>query len=127
MPSVRLFYNQIIIMETTMAKYGEIVALAELFMKLGKEVGEAKKPTERTRPPKKDDKKEEVDILALMEKKKREYLALKNFVDEQAKLNKPEEKKKEEKKDFLSERVIALFLVGITPPMWLFAYWLLTH
>lgn len=57
-------------------------------------------------------KEKEPDVLMLLEQKRREYLALKNFVDEQGKLNKSEEKK--EKKGW-DRQDIALFLIATTP------------
>src|SRR3977135_1193886 len=93
-------------MEPTMSKYGELLALAEIFKKQGAAEAKADKPM-RT---KKDDGK--VDLMALLEQKRREYLAVKTFVEEQHKLNKTEEKK-EEKKWKLEH--IAMFLIATSP------------
>lgn len=89
-----------------MSKYGELLALAEIFKKQGAAEAKADKPM-RT---KKDDGK--VDLMALLEQKRREYLAVKTFVEEQHKLNKTEEKK-EEKKWKLEH--IAMFLIATSP------------
>lgn len=90
-----------------MSKYGELLALAEIFKKQGAEEAKAKDKPMRA---KKDDDK--VDLMALLEQKRREYLAVKNFVDEQHKLNKSEEKK-EDKKWKLEH--IAMFLIATSP------------
>ena len=114
-------------METTMGKYGEVAALAELFMKVGENNAKAAQNADKTkRPARETSKKEDLDLLALLEKKRREYEAVKQFVNDQVKLNKPEEKKDDKKKEtVISERNVALFLLGITPPFWLIAYLLL--
>ena len=91
-----------------MSKYGELLALAEIFKKQGAEEAKAKLPMRTDR--KKDDK---VDLMALLEKKRQEYLAVKNFVDEQHKLNKPEEKKEDKMKWKLEH--IAMFLIATSP------------
>lgn len=90
-----------------MSKYGELLALAEIFKKQGADEAKAKEKPMRT---KKDDDK--VDLMALLEQKRREYLAVKNFVDEQHKLDKPEEKK-DDKKWKLEH--IAMFLIATSP------------
>jgi hypothetical protein len=74
-------------METTMGKHIDFSGALDL-IKYGQELGKMKTPAPREKKEKED---KPVDILALMEQKRREYLALKNFVDEQAKLNKPYE------------------------------------
>jgi len=94
-------------METTMSKYGELLALAEIFKKQGAEEAKAKKPMQT------EAKKKDVDLLALMELKRREYLALKNFVEEQGKLNKPEKKEEDPKKWKIEH--IAMFLIATSP------------
>jgi hypothetical protein len=116
-------------METTMGKgYGEALALLEFGAKLGRDAKDERTKLPRTREPK--EKKDDLDLLALLEKKRREYEAVKQFVNDQVKLNKPEEKKddKDKKKESpFSERNIALFLLGITPPFWIIVISLLLH
>lgn len=60
---------------------------------------------------KKEDKP--VDLMALLEQKRREYLAVKQFVEEQHKLAKPDEKKKED--GHWNVRNVALFLIATSP------------
>jgi hypothetical protein len=92
-------------METTMSKgYATALALIEAGKQMA--LGTSKERPMRER------KEKEPDVLALLEQKRREYLALKNFVEEQGKLNKPEEKK-EEKKWKLEH--IAMFLIATSP------------
>jgi len=93
-------------METTMSKYGELLALAEIFKKQGAAEAKAERPM-RT---KKDDGK--VDLMALLDQKKREYEAVKTFVEQQNKLNKPEEKKPDGKWKL---EHIAMFLIATSP------------
>lgn len=93
-------------METTMSKgYSEALALIEAGKQMA--LGTVKEKPMRT---KKDDGK--VDLMALLEQKRREYLAVKNFVDEQHKLNKVEEKKDEKR---LKLEHIAMFLIATSP------------
>lgn len=99
-----------------MSKYGELLALAEIFKKQGAEEAKAKEKPMRT---KKDDGK--VDLMALLDQKHREYLAVKNFIDEQHKLNKPEEKKD---KGWSIDH-IAMFLMAMMPINWAVMYLLL--
>jgi hypothetical protein len=68
------------------------------------------KPSVRPRTEKKE---KDVDVLALLETKRREYVALKNFVDEQVKINKPDDKKKPE--SIFNVKNIAMFLIATTP------------
>lgn len=91
-----------------MSKYGELLALAEFFKKSGAEEAKAKDKPMRT-----ERKKEEkpVDLLGLLDQKKREYEAVKLFVEQQTKLNKPEEKKEDKWKI----ENIAWFLIAATP------------
>lgn len=104
-----------------MSKYGEIVALAETFMKLGAEKAKAMAtPAPRRREEKKE---KDVDVLALLEQKRREYLALKNFVEEQHKLSKPE--KKEEKKPWLTPWEAAMVVFALSPFIGAFSFLLL--
>ena len=105
-----------------MAKgYAEALALIEA----GKQMAMAMKPERPERTPR-DKKDKEIDVLALLEQKRREYLALKNFVDEQAKLNKPDEKKEDKKKKWFEEvDKVALFLLATMPVNWA-VMWLLT-
>ena len=70
-----------------MAKYGDIVALLEYMDKKKPQKGLFKKPK----------KEPEVDLLTLLEKKKREAQVIETFIEEQAKLRKKEEKKEEKK------------------------------
>ncbi len=87
--------------------YASALALIEA----GKQMAQSIKPM-RTREEKKE--KKEVDVLALLEQKRREYLALKNFVDEQGKLNKSDDKDKK-KEHWFNQKNIAMFLIATTP------------
>ena len=89
--------------------YSEALALIEAGKQMA--LGAVKEKPMRTIE--KKDKPQELDILALMEKKRREYLALKNFVDEQAKLGKPD--KEEKKESVFNVRNIALALIASSP------------
>lgn len=88
-----------------MSKYGELLALAEFFKKSGAEEAKAK-------PMRTEKKEKPIDLMGLLDQKKREYDAVKLFVDQQHRLNKPEEKK-EEKKWKLEH--IAMFLIATSP------------
>lgn len=59
-----------------------------------------------------DKKEKPLNLVALLDEKRREYEALKTFVEQQNKLNKPEEKK-DEKKWKLEH--IAMFLIATSP------------
>lgn len=98
-----------------MSKHVDIVPILQWAM------GQAK--TERTRSVRKDkeDKPKEVNLLALMEQKRQEYLAIKNFVEEQTKLNKPEDKKP---KGWSIDH-IAMVLFAMMPINWAVLYLLL--
>jgi hypothetical protein len=91
-------------METTM-KNGFAGAID--LIKFGQELASKRSHRTDKKEPKKDP-----DLLALMEQKRREYLALKTFVEEQGKLNKPEDKKTE---SIFNVKNIALFLIATTP------------
>lgn len=97
--------------------YASALALIEA----GKQMAQSMKtrPSRSVKPEKKDDKP--IDLLALMEQKRREYLAIKNFVEEQSKLAKPEEKKK----SGWSVDHVAMLLLGIMPVNWAVLYLLL--
>lgn len=90
-----------------MSKYGELLALAEIFKKQGAAEAKAEKPMRTERK-----KEEKVDLMNLLDQKRREYEAVKLFVEQQNKLNKPEEKK-EDKKWKLEH--IAMFLIATSP------------
>ena len=90
--------------------YSEALALIEAGKQMA--LGAVKEKPMRTVVEKKD-KPKDVDLLALMEQKRREYLALKNFVDEQAKLGKPD--KEEKKESVFNVRNIALALIASSP------------
>lgn len=62
--------------------------------------------------PMRTERKKEPDILAMLEAKRREYEQFKLFVEQQGKLNKPDEKKKEPK---ISERDVLLLLMALSP------------
>ena len=93
-----------------MSKYGDVLALLEFGKKVGEENANAKvlKPM-RTAP----EKKKEGNPLALLEQKRQEYLAVKRWVEDQGKLDKPDDKKKKE--NWLSTTNIALFLIASSP------------
>lgn len=99
-----------------MSKYGELLALAEIFKKQGADEAKAKE-----KPMRKDKDDTKVDLMTLLEQKRREYLAVKTFVDEQHKLNKPEEKKDKS----WSIDHIAMFLMAMMPVNWAVMYLLL--
>lgn len=90
-----------------MSKYGELLALAEIFKKQGADEAKAKDKPMRTK-----DKEKPLELMNLLDQKRREYEAVKLFVEQQNKLNKPEEKK-EDKKWKLEH--IAMFLIATSP------------
>ena len=111
------------IMETTMSKgYSEALALIEAGKQMA--LGNLKEKPMRTRTEKKDDKPKEVDLLALLEVKRREIKAIENYIAEQAKLAKPDEKKEEKKKGWNVD-YIAMMLLGLMPINWAVIYLLM--
>lgn len=62
--------------------------------------------------PMRAEKEKPLDLMNLLDQKRREYEAVKLFVDQQNRLNKPEEKK-EDKKWKLEH--IAMFLIATSP------------
>ena len=104
-----------------MAKgYAEALALVEV----GKQMALSMKPQreERSHPRRKE---KEVDLMALLEEKRRECKALELFVEEQHKLTKKEEKKEEKKRWHDKIDHIALFLLATLPLNWGVLYLLL--
>lgn len=105
-----------------MAKgYAEALALIEA----GKQMAINMKPhrEDRTHQPRRREK--EVDLMALLEEKRRECKALELFVEEQHKLTKKEEKKEEKKRWHEKIDHIALFLLATLPLNWGVLYLLL--
>jgi hypothetical protein len=103
-------------METTMSKgYSEALALIEA----GKQMALG---TIREKPMRSVAEKKEKppDLMALLDQKKREYEAVKTFVEQQTKLNKQEEKKKGWSVDH-----IAMFLLAMMPLNWAVMYLLI--
>ncbi len=94
--------------------YAEALALIEAGkqMALGSIIKDKPMRTERKR----EEKIKEPDLLALLEVKRREIKAIENYIAEQAKLSKPEEKKKEDKGWTIDH--LALLLLAITPINW---------
>lgn len=92
-----------------MSKYGDVLALLEFGKKVGEENAKGHKPMRTER-----EKKKEPDILALLEQKRREYVALKTYVEEQNKLHKPDDKK-HGVKHWLNTTNVALFLIASSP------------
>jgi hypothetical protein len=108
--------------ETTMAKgYAEALALVEV----GKQMAMSMKPVREERTHHHRHKEKEVDIMALLEKKRRECKALELFVEEQHKLSKKEEKREEKKRWHEKIDHIALFLLATLPLNWGVLYLLL--
>lgn len=89
--------------------YGAALALIEAGKQMA--LGTVKEKPMRTRD--KDKKDDKIDLLALLEQKRREYVAVKNFVEEQNKLNKPEKKEEDPKKWKIEH--IAMFLIATSP------------
>lgn len=93
-------------METTMSKgYSEALALIEAGKTMA--LGALKE-----RPMRTEKKEKPLDLMSLLDQKKREYEAVKLFVEQQTKLNKPEEK---EKKKELTITHIAIILWASVP------------
>lgn len=88
--------------------YSSAMALIEAGKQMA--LGAAKEKPMRTERKKEKD----IDLLALLEQKRREYMAVKQFVEEQTKLNKPEEKK-HDKDGHWNVRNVALFLIATSP------------
>lgn len=103
--------------ETAMKSgYGDIVALLEWATKHH----QTSKPNRSERRRKKEHPSE-MDIFAILEKKKREAKILEEWLHEQEKLRRKEEKKEEKKHWWLSTPQLAFILVAsfpITAPMY---------
>lgn len=68
----------------------------------------------REKPMRTHKKEEKVDLMNLLDQKRREYEAVKLFVEQQNKLNKSEEKKEENRLKWKLEH-IAMFLIVTSP------------
>lgn len=68
--------------------------------------------TVKEKPMRTHKKEEKVDLMNLLDQKRREYEAVKLFVEQQNKLNKPEEKKDDRR---WKREDIAWFLIVTTP------------
>lgn len=103
-----------------MSKYGEIVGLAELFMKIGRDTAaaEVKKTT-----PQSTKKEKPLDLAALIAVKRKELAEFEQAVKDLEKMNKKEEKKKEG----WSVDQVAMALMLILPLNWAVLYLLLPH
>lgn len=105
-----------------MSKYGEIVGLAELFMKIGRDTAaaEVKKTT-----PQSTKKEKPLDLAALIAVKRKELAEFEQAVKDLEKMNKKEEKK-EDKKGWGVDQV-AMALLLMMPLNWAVIWLLLPH
>jgi len=98
--------------------YSEALALIEAGKQMA--LGAKQEKPMRTSTEKKD-KPKDIDLLAILEVKRREIKAIENYIAEQTKLNKPEDKKK----PGWSIDHIAMFLLAMMPINWAVMYLLL--
>lgn len=94
-------------------KANEVIKLAEMINTFRPKEDKMRRP--RNRMPRHIHRMDDVDVLALMNKRLTEAENLKRFLEEREKINKKEEKKKDNNKDGLSLLEIAMLLVLMYP------------